>query len=184
MYRIVTSSIIFIISLGIILSCSGTENTTQKSVSEEVEVQKYPTWYPDQEVVSKEDIMYGYGTAVGKNSDFAVSKAVSWAESELQSSISNRLENIRSEALKESGSESGLDIPEFLIALRKSTNNVGSLMETSNTEVKTVEKYDSYRGFVEIRVSKDKLIEQIGGSLSGYKQAWNTMKESKAFENF
>jgi hypothetical protein len=57
-------------------------------------------------------------------------------------------------------------------------------METGNTEVKTVEGYDSFRSFAEVTVPKDKLMEQISANLSGHEQAWNTMKESKAFENF
>lgn len=183
MYRIVTSIILFI-SCGIVLSCSGTEQTTQQPVSEKEEVQKYPSWYPKQEVESNDGIMSGYATAVGKDSNSAVSKAVSWAKSELKSSVSDRLENIRLEALEESGGGSGLDNPKFLIALRKSTDNVGSLMETGNTEVKTVEGYDSYRSFAEVSVSKDKLIEHLEGNLSGHEQAWTAMKESKAFQNF
>lgn len=182
MYRIVTS-IILIISFGLILSCSGTKKMTQGTDSEEVEVQKYPAWYPDQKVVSNDNMMLGYATAVGKNSESAVSKAVSWAETELKSTVSDKLEDIRLKAKEEFGSETGLDRPEFLIALRKATNNISSLMETGKTNVKTVEGYDSYRSFAEVSVLKEKLVEQLGENLSDYKKAWNTMKKSKAFEN-
>lgn len=182
MYRIVTT-IVLIISFGFILSCSGTQKMAEGTDAGEMGVQQYPAWYPDQKVVSNDNMMRGYATAVGKNSESAVSKAVSWAETELKSSVADKLEEIRLEALEEFGSATGLDSPEFLIALRKATNNVSALMETGKTDVKTVEGYDSYRSFAEVSVLKEKLVEQIGKNLSDYKQAWNTMKKSKAFEN-
>lgn len=183
MNRIIISIALFI-SFGLIVSCSGTEETAQPPATEKAEVQKYPTWYPDQEVVSEKNMMFAYAAAIGKDSASAVSKAISWAEAELESSVSEKLEDIRSEALEESGAESGLDAPEFLIALRKTKDVVSPLVETGNTEAKTVEGYDSYRSFAEIQVPKDKLIESIGEHLSGHEQAWNKMKESKAFEKF
>lgn len=182
MYR-TFSSIILIFSLGVLLSCSGAGNTVQPD-SDQAGVQQYPSWYPSQKVISGEEMMFGYATAVGTDSADAVSKAVSWAQSELRSSLSQRLENIRSEAVVELGSESGLDAPRFLIALRKADKAVTDVVETGNTEVKTVEGYSSYRSFAEVQVPKDKLIERIGKRLGGYEKAWTAMKESEAFEDF
>lgn len=183
MRHIVTASA-FIISLSLLFSCSGMEETAQQPSQEETEVSQYPSWYPDQNIVIKKNMLYGYASAIGKDSTSSVSKAVSWAESELQSAISEKLEDIRTEAMKESGSESGLDDPKFLIALRKAENEVSTLVETNNAEVKTVEGYNTHRSFAEISVPKDQLIERIGDRLAGHEQAWNTMKQSKAFESF
>lgn len=183
MHRIV-SSIVLLFSCGILLSCSGTGQTTQKSDSQTMEAQQYPSWYPNQKVVSNKTQLLAYATAVGKDSVSSVSKAIAWAESELKTSVSDRLESIRSEALVEQGSGSGLDDAQFLIALRKVDRAVNPLVETGRTVVKTVEGYSSVRSFAEVSVPKDQLIERIGKRLAGYEQAWNTMKESKAFKNF
>lgn len=185
MHRIV-SFVVIICSLGIILSCSGAANTAQQpaSSSKSMEVQKYPSWYPSQKIVSSDTAMHAYATAIGSDSAAAVSKAVSWAKAELKSAVSDRLENIRSEALVEKGSESGLDSSRFMIALRRVDNAVDPLAVTGNTKVKTVEGYDSYRSFAEISVDKDELIRRIGKRLAGYENAWNAMKNSKAFESF
>lgn len=184
MHRILTF-IAGIFCIGIIISCSGMEETAQESASEEMKkAQQYPSWYPEQEVVSEADTMYGYATAVDKDSAAAVSKASAWAESVLKTAISDKLENIRTEAMKESGDGSGLNDSDFLIALREVKEEVSPLVETDNNHVKTVEGYDSYRSFTEIRVPKDKLILQIDERLSAHQQAWDTMKESKAFESF
>jgi len=173
-----------ICSIGIFISCSGTGEMTQPTGNQQaMEVQTYPTWYPNQKVVSTDTLMYAYATAIANDSAGAVSKAESWAQSELKSYISDKLENIRSEALVEQGSESGLDASRFMIALRRADNAVGYLAETGNTEVKTVEGYNSYRSFAEIRVPKDELIKRIGKRLAGYEQAWSAMKNSKAFES-
>lgn len=178
-------SIALILSLGIFISCSGSGQMAQQTAdSQAMEVQKYPGWYPNQNVVNTDTVMYAYATAIAGDSAAAVSKAVSWAESELKSKVSDNLENIRSEALVEYGSESGLDESRFMIALRRADNAVGPLVETGRTEVKTVEGYSSYRSFAEIMVPKDELVERIGKRLAGYEQAWKAMKDSKAFENF
>lgn len=184
MYRIFTL-IAGICCIGFIFSCSGMEESAQEPVPEEMEeAEQYPSWYPEQEVVSEKNVIYGYATAVDKDSAAAVSKAVSWAESMLKTAVSDKLENIRTEAMEELGSASGLDDMEFLIALREVDEEISPLVKTENNQVKTVEGYDSYRSFAEISVPKDKLIAQIEERLSAHQQAWKTMKESKAFENF
>lgn len=152
--------------------------------SPKVAADEYPSWYGSRSVVDNDSLMLGYATAISDDSTSSVSKAVSWAESEIKSALSDKLENIRSEATIEYGSESGLDSSKFLIALRKADNAVSYLAETGQTEVKTVEGYNSYRSFAEVIVSKEDLVERIGKRLAGYEKQWEAMKESKAFENF
>lgn len=183
MYRTISSTIL-IFSLAVLLSCSGAGNTAQQSDSKEMEVEQYPSWYSKQKFVSGGEMMSGYATAIASDSAEATAKAVSSAESQLRSSLSAELENIRSEAVVELGSESGLDAPRFLIALRKADKAVDDLVETENTEVNTVKEFGSYRGFAEVKVPKNQLIERIGKRLGGYEKAWNAMKESEAFNNF
>lgn len=183
MYKLLSYATLFI-SLLVLYSCSGTANTTQQSTTQEPEVQQYPSWYPNQNVVSGEELMSGYATAIGQDSSSSVDKAIAWAKKELRSTVSDKLENIRSEALVEMGSESGLDESRFLIALRKADNAVNNLAETGNVEIRSVEGYESVRSFAEVNVTKEDLIERIGKRLAGYEKAWNAMKNSKAFENF
>jgi hypothetical protein len=178
-------SILFVISLGIIISsCAGTSQTAQKPNTTVKKTQEYPSWYPDQKVVSEANRLSAYTSAIDSDSASAVSKAVAWATEELKSAVSDKLESIRSEAVVEKGSDSGLDDPRFLIALRKANKAVEPLVETGQTEVKTTEGYSSYRSFAEVSVPKDKLIERIGKRLAGYEKSWNAMKNSKAFKNF
>lgn len=182
MHRI-TSSIALVISLGILLSCAGTSQTAQQD-SEPMEVGQYPAWYPDQKVVSGETEISAYAAAIGNDSASAVSKAVDWAETELRSAVGDKLEEVRTNAMKEYGSDSGLDSPQFLIALREANKAVDPLIETGNTEVKTVEGYSSVRSFAEVSVPKDKLVDQIGKLLSDHQENWQKMRESEAFKNF
>lgn len=168
------------------LGCSGSGGVTQKSQSntQKSKVQQYPSWYGNRTVVNTDSVMYGYATAISSDSVSAVSKARSWAESELKSALSNKLENIRSNAAVEYGKEYGLDETRFLIALRKVDNAITYLAENGHTEVRTVEGYESVRSFAEVRVPKDELIDRIGKRLAGYEKAWNAMKESEAFKDF
>ncbi len=181
MHRI-SSFIALVISLGILLSCAGASQTAQDS--EPMKVDQYPAWYPDQKVVSGEKEISAYATAIGEDSASAVSKAVEWAQTELRSGVGDKLEEVRSKAMEEYGSDSELDSPQFLIVLRKANKAVDSLIGTGRTEAKTVEGYDSYRSFAEVTVSKEKLINEIGDLLSDHKENWQKLRESKAFQNF
>lgn len=182
MYRTI-SSVAVICLLTFIISCSGTSNTVQQT-STAPETQQYPSWYPDQSVVNTDSVIYGYATAIAGDSASSVSKAVAWAEAELKSSLSDKLENIRSDAAASLGADSGLDSSKFIFALRRAENAISDLATTGKTEVKTVEGYDSHRSFAEVMVSKDELITRIGKRLGGHEKAWTAMKESQAFEDF
>ncbi|HET6528068.1 MAG TPA: hypothetical protein VFG39_04895, partial [Balneolaceae bacterium] len=144
----------------------------------------YPSWYGQQTVVSADSVIYAYATAIDDDSAAAVSKAVAWAESELSSSISYSLEKIRNDALAALGSESGLGEPAFIFALRKVDRVVNDMVSTTNTAVKTVEGYESYRSFAEVKVAKAALIESIAAELEGHEETWNTLVESQAFLDF
>lgn len=168
----------------LVISCSGTAEMAEQDSSDQPEVSKYPSWYPQQEFVSEDDHLRAYATAIDTDSASALDKAHSWAVEKLKNSVSDKLESIRSEALQESGNGSGLDEAQFLMALRKAKNAVPVLIEKGNTEVQSVEGYESVRGFAEVIAPKQKLVERIGKRLGAYETAWNAMKESKAFETF
>ncbi|WP_211359350.1 hypothetical protein [Fodinibius salinus] len=153
--------------------------------AEKIKASSYPSWYNSNKLVeSTENNFLVYGAAISGDSASVIDKAMDRAGSELQSSVSDRLEDIRSEALVEQGSESGLDSSHFLIALRKADKAVPYLLEKQKEEVISVEGQESYRGFVQVSVSKEELIERIDKRLSGYDKAWKAMKTSKAFQNF
>ncbi|WP_141239914.1 hypothetical protein [Aliifodinibius salipaludis] len=182
--------IIFLVGIlglvGVLISCSGPAEMTQQQdeFQEKETVSNYPSWYPQQEFVSEQSNLFAYAAAIDQDSAASVDKAKAWAVEELKSSISDKLEEIRSKALTEHGSGSELDEAKFLMALRKAKNAVEPLVQTGNTETKSVGGYESVRGFVEVSVPKDQLIERIGKRLGGHEKAWNAMKNSKAFSDF
>ncbi len=177
-------SIAILAVTGFFISCSAPAETTEQQSQSQKKISNYPSWYPQQEFVSDADKLFSYATAIDGDSAASVEKAKSWAVQNLRSSVSDKLEQIRSEAVVEYGSESGLDEAKFLMALRKAKNAVDPLVELGNTEVNIVEGYESVRGFAEISVPKDELINRIGKRLGGHEKAWNMMKESKAFSDF
>ena len=154
------------------------QNDTQKEVSQ------YPGWYPQQEFVSNDTELLAYATAIDTDSLASVDKAKSWAVKQLETSVSAKLEEIRSDVVSKQGSESGLDEPQFLMALRKAPRAIEPLVETGKTEVQSVEGFESVRGFAEVSVPKDQLIERIGKRLGAHEKAWNMMRDSDAFNNF
>lgn len=183
MRQIIILSSLFAV-VGLFISCSGTAEMTEKEEPEVEEQAQYPSWYPQQEFISDDTEFHAYAAAIDADSASAVEKASDWAKEELKSSISDKLENIRSEAITETGTGAGLDEAKFLMALRKADRAVDPLVETGDSDVKRVEGYESVRGFAEVSVPKDELIERIGKRLGGYEKAWNAMKESEAFNDF
>lgn len=156
---------------------------SQQPVEAEKEEMLTPSWYGE-EVVDTDSSMVAYAAAIDDDSAAAVSKSVSGAEADLKAYLSDKLEEIRSEAIEEYGSASGLNSPGFLIALRKADGAIDDLVATGNTGARQVKGYDSYRGFAEVGVPKEELIEQLDEQLASHEKAWNAMKGSKAFQNF
>lgn len=173
-------SAIVIFSIVFFASCSGTANVGQtgSTVSS-----KYPAWYPQQSVVTTDSVIYAYATAIDDDSVGAVTKAVAWAKSELQASLSQTFEGIRTDAASNQ-SRGKLNDPAFIMALRNAEEVVTEISSIQNTEIRTVEGFESVRSFAEVSVPKDKLIRSMGEQLSEYKKAWNAMKASQAFVEF
>jgi hypothetical protein len=182
--RRIILSIVILGFVGFFVSCSAPAETTEQQSQSQKQVSDYPSWYPQQEFVSEEEHLFAYATAIDEDSAASIEKAESWAVEKLRSSVSDKLEQIRSEAVIEYGSESGLDDAKFLMALRKVKNAVDPLVELGNTEAISVEGYESVRGFAEVSVPKNELINRIGKRLGGHEKAWNAMKDSKAFTDF
>ncbi|WP_138429891.1 hypothetical protein [Fodinibius saliphilus] len=176
--------VVVVISFSFFASCTGTTEVVKKGSSSQKEVKDYPSWFSTETVVNSGSEMVGYASALNSDSASSVSEAVKRAKTEVKAALSDKLEEIRTEALSEYGSGYGLDSARFLIALRKADKAVSDVVSVSNTNARSVEGYESYRGFAEVSVPKAKLSERIGKRLAGYEKAWNAMKESKAFESF
>ena len=168
------------------ISCSTTSNTSDSSSTAAVETtaDRYPSWYSSNRSVESDDTSYfGYATAIDSDSSVSATKATDQAKAELKSAISNRLETIRNDAVVELGSDSGLDSPRFIIALRKAENEVPSVASTEEVEVENLEG-EGYRAFSKVAVEKEELIEELDRAFSANSKAWNAMKESEAFSQF
>lgn len=169
-----------------LISCSTSSNTASTSTTETKSKasSKYPGWYQSsRSVQSDEEAYFGYATAIASDSASSAEKAVEQAKAELKSAISNKLEVIRNEAVVELGSDSGLDSPRFIIALRKAENEVPAVATTEEIEVENIED-SGYRGFSKVAVDKQALIEELDKAFSANSKAWDAMKKSEAFNQF
>lgn len=182
MNRIFISFLVLALSASFI-SCAPSAET-QQSNSSDTGDQKYPSWYRSGQVVSNDSLFIGYGTALAEDESTAGEKAVAQASRNLKSAIGEKLEDIRSEASGEMGSEAGVDSPQFILTLRKAENVIARVASQSQIETEAVDKYNGYRGFAEVTVPKEELLEQIGNRLSANQKAWNALQESQAFEKF
>lgn len=185
MNRLSFISILFL-TVFIGISCSAPQNVSKEntSTSKEAEISTYPSWYGSESMVSADSSFYGYATAVNADSADAAENAEQWARKELERGLSDKLENVRSEAIKENDADRGLNDAKFLLALREADNGLAQNADVSNVEVRSVEGFSSYRGFAEIAISKASIIAKLDKKMADYEDAWQALKNSKAFHNF
>lgn len=178
--------LLLILVSSFMISCSTTSQTASTDAGEPTTepAGKYPSWYQNSRSIQSDDTAYyGYATALAADSAVAAEKAMEQAKAELKTAISNRLESIRNDAVVELGSDSGLDNPRFIIALRKAEDEVTSVAGVKEIEVES--NIDSgFRSFSKVYVNKETLIEELDGRFSANANAWNAMKESRAFGKF
>lgn len=171
------------------IACSSTSNTAEKPVevredSVAQDVNSVPDWFSKENVTFGDASVKAHATAIGSDAATAESKAVSRAEALLKQSVSGKLESIRSEAVHGLGKDSGLADPGFLIAFCKVDNAVGDIVSTQQTDTEGIDNQNGIRGFAEVELQKEELIERIDRRLASHEKAWNALKESKAFEVF
>ena len=183
-----TSYLLVIIMTSLVAACSTASKGTKPSADSEDKTQQKktstPGWFSKESVNYNADSIQASGTAIGSDSNGTVSKAEERATLLLQKSVSDKLEGVRSEAVKELGSSSGLDAPGFLIALRKADQAVVGITAIEHKDIKPIKDQESVRGFVQVSVSKKELIEDIGRKLATYDKAWSNLKNSASFQKF
>lgn len=173
-------------------ACSSTSNTTRSpeaatedSVTVKEDSSAAPSWFNKESSVTYENnTVSAYAAAIGSDSASAESKAVSRAMALLKQSVSGKVENLRSDGLRELGDDSGLDDAGFLIDIRKADENVKDIISTEHTDTKAVDDQNSVQGLVEVQLSKEEFVEQMDERLSAHQEAWNALKESEAFQEF
>lgn len=182
MNRISFSLLLFILSYSFI-SCAPSAET-QQTDSSETESPKYPEWYEGESITSNDSLFIGYGTALAGDSSAAGDNAETQAKLNLRSAVADRIETIRSDASSELGSGAGVDSPQFILSLRKAEKIVDDIAVRTEVEIESVEDYKAYRGFSEVTVSKEELLNQLDSRLSAHQNAWNALKGSQAFDEF
>ena len=184
----IISFLLVVITASLLAACSTTSKSVESPVGSgdksQQEMQSTPAWFTKESVSYDTDSISAFGTAIGSDSSTTVSKAEKRAELLLQQSVSDKLEELRSEAVKELGSDAGLDDPGFLIALRKADNAVADIVSTAQAGIEGVQDQQSVRGFAEVSVSKEKLIERIDQRLAAHEKAWANLKSSASFKKF
>ena len=182
-----TAPRLLLTSLGILLlgiACSATESAI-KSPSQSAESSIYPGWYsPSGEFTRTADgtRFMAYGMAVGVDSSSAVRKAITQAETNLEQHLSTVLESVRKRAAEQQET-SELHSPEFIFTLRKAEAAVSDASTLERSEASRNEKYGSYRGFAQVEISREALLDELDSAFSenGSEEIWQALKSSSAF---
>jgi len=159
---------LLVISAAFFTNCSTTETTTQEPESAEPETEEVerfsPDWYSES-VKSETDSLYfaGYAHAVDATEERAKSQAENVAKANLIFEVDRFAEEVRLELVEERG-ESSYGTSQFIINLR---NEVQSLdLSSAEIDFEAKEKDGLQHIFVQMKISRDDVAEQLSGVIS------------------
>ncbi len=172
-----------ILIISITVSCSSTSGTLEQGGDGGTGL--YPAWYQQGSGIHSDSTRYyAYAAVLAADSATAIRKGIKEARVELQNSVSSRLEEIRNKALSETGSESGLDSPQFILLLRQAEDETGGAAEIGQKDVRRHKESGGFHGFVRVSAGKKELIEALDTVFGEGNHPWEAMKNSEAFKQF
>lgn len=178
---------IFIYALPILIIVAGCSGTTEQLVEEPSgqEDETFPGWFHHSTEISRDSVsFYSYATAIDSDSSRVLAKAENQAKAEFVAGLSELMEDIRNAAVNEEGQIPALADRSFILALRNAEADMEQQLTVLNRDVEREDPYNRYRGFVELSVSREKLIAALDASLSAHSESWQAMKSSTAFSDF
>lgn len=163
--------LVLMVTMGF-LGCSATEQTTESS---DGSGGIYPGWYIQSGFSADSLSHHGYATAVSSDSVIAIANAELQARVNLESYIARKLESAR-EQLEDQGLDIATDT-DFIIILRNSHHAVQEEAVPVNKSANRVNNY--YRGFSQVSITKNELMEILESGFSGKTNYWNALKNSE-----
>jgi len=167
---------IAILSFGF-FGCSATQETSS-SQTNKTQTSDFPTWYQDMSFMADSVSFIGYGEAIASDSLTAINNAELQAQVNLESGISEIVEETRSR-LSEDGN-AAVNEPEFLIMLRNASQAIQDAGST-NKKVAT-EKNGYYKGFVSVNISKTEAKKVISSGFIDNQGYLDILNSSLFFE--
>jgi len=167
---------IAILSFGF-FGCSATQETSS-SQTNNTQTSDLPTWYQDMSFMADSVSFIGYGEAIASDSLTAINNAELQAQVNLESGISEIVEETRSR-LSEDGN-AAVNEPEFLIMLRNASQAIQDAGST-NKKVAT-EKNGYYKGFVSVNISKTEAKKVISSGFIDNQGYLDILNSSLFFE--
>jgi len=159
------------------LGCSATQKTSS-SQTNKTQTSDLPTWYQDMSFQADSISFIGYGEAIASDSLTAINNAELQAQVNLESGISEIVEETRSR-LSEDGN-AAVNEPEFLIMLRNASQAIQDAGST-NKKVAT-EKNGYYKGFVSVNISKTEAKKVISSGFIDNQGYLDILNSSSLFE--
>lgn len=162
---------------------SNDEEDESQEESEE-STSPYPSWFTnDTEISSDSTSFYAYGSAIDSDSTQSISKSETQAREQFAAGISDKMEELRNEAVNDEGDDSALAEPSFIMALRNAEQEISEVPQVEEAEGEPREDVKGYRGFVELTVSKEEITGAFDEELSSHSEAWEQLKSSEAYSD-
>lgn len=156
-------------------ACSTTETSVMKGPGVE---SPYPVWYNTTGFESDSVAYYGFGEAISDDSTIAAANAELQARANFESRIAELMEDVRLDLADQGVSE--VNETDFIITLRNAHQQVQDAANRVNAEAASEESY--YRGFVEVRLTKEELESLLRSGFDGKNTYWNTFSSASFFE--
>ncbi len=139
----------------------------------------FPVWYQSTGVSSDSTSYSGYATAIAADSLVAIDRAQKQARVNLEKSIAQITEEIRSD-LADAGS-TNVRNTDFIIILRTAHAQVESAAKLKESISRSTDGY--YRGFASVEISRPELREVLEKGFAGHPRYWGEFSSSDGFSN-
>ncbi|MFH5883830.1 hypothetical protein ACG2F4_05925 [Halalkalibaculum sp. DA3122] len=169
------------------VSCSTPQPVSESSGESDPEPQTesiYPAWFSGtSEFVESDSTFTAYGMAVDMDSTAATRSAVTKAKANFEQHLSIRLESIRESAAREQDN-SEMESPEFIFALRNAEASLSGIVKVSDKVANRSRNLNSHLGFAAVTISKEELVRNLESRMDSNREAWRTLRNSAAFEQW
>ncbi|SMO31810.1 hypothetical protein [Gracilimonas mengyeensis] len=166
------------VSLALLFTaCSASETTVSEQELETTVPAKYPAWFNSNGVQSDSLSFHVYSTAVAADSLRAIRNAQRTARTQLESHISDAVEEVRSE-LEENGNSQAASTS-YILMLNEAVDAVDTAAEEDKIDVWTTDQH--FRAFVQISLSKAGFTEILKNHFEEGSGDWAAFSGTSAY---
>jgi hypothetical protein len=169
------NAFVLLLSAFLIYSCSSTEGVVDSASDSGL----FPSWYSSNGFQSDSTTFSGYGIAIAADSVVAIQRATDEAKKNLDLAIGKLAEDVRTQLVSEG--VSSVSNTDFILILRNA--HADAISMASLTSQRVIEEDRRFRGFAEVEITKEDLVNQLEEGFNGHPRYWAAFSNNDSFQS-